>query len=138
MFKLVREWGVSTEEEREAINKKVEKTEGWKRAKARKLMATDDVNVLMNGLFKLWRYNNNSNNKDEYIENYDSWARKLLNSYSSVDRFVSGSNVNSGKIVVSYITEGQRIEVSTDEADVPSKTVANLDTKVNNYPVEYT
>lgn len=131
LFKLVREWGVSTEEEREAINKKVEKTEGWKRAKARKLMATNDVNVLMNGLFKLWRYNNNSNNKDEYIENYDSWARKLLNSYSSVDRFVSGSNVNSGKVVVSYITEGQRIEVSADEADVPSKTIANLDTKVN-------
>lgn len=131
LFKLVREWGVSTEEERETINKKVEKTEGWKRAKARKLIATDDVNVLMNGLFKLWRYNNNSNNKDEYIENYDSWARKLLNSYSSVDRFVSGSNVNSGKVIVSYITEGQRIEVSADEADVPSKTIANLDTKVN-------
>lgn len=131
LFKLVREWGISTDEERKAIAAQVVKTEGWKRAKRRKLMATDDLNVLMNGLFKLWRFNNNSNDKAEYITNYDSWARKLLNSYSSIDRFVSGTNAATGSIVINYITEGQRIEVPLNEADVPSKTIANLDTKVN-------
>ena len=131
LFKLVREWGISTDEERKAIAAQVIKTEGWQRAKRRKLMATDDVNVLMNGLFKLWRFNNNSNDKAEYITNYDSWARKLLNSYSSIDRFVSGTNAATGSIVIDYITEGQRIEVPLNEADVPSKTIANLDTKVN-------
>ena len=131
LFKLVREWGISTDEERKAIAAQVVKTEGWKRAKRRKLMATDNVNVLMNGLFKLWRFNNNSNDKAEYITNYDSWARKLLNSYASIDRFVSGTNAATGSIVIDYITEGQRIEVPLNEADVPSKTIANLDTKVN-------
>ena len=92
---------------------------------------TKDKKDIINGIVKLFKYTSNSNNAQEYRDNYDHWARKLLQSYSSISNFVNASKNNRGSIIVDYVTEGKNIQVTFDEADVPSKTIANLNHKIH-------
>ena len=132
LFKLIYQYAYDDTANKDKLIEKIIKTTGWRSATTMKLYdTTKDKKDLINGIVKLFKYTSNSNNAQEYRDNYDHWARKLLQSYSSISNFVNASKNNRGSIVVDYVTEGKNIQVAFDEADVPSKTIANLNHKIH-------
>ena len=132
LFKLIYQYTYDDTANKDKLIEKIIKTTGWRSATTMKLYdTTKDKKDLINGIVKLFKYTSNSNNAQEYRDNYDHWARKLLQSYSSISNFVNASKNNRGSIVVDYVTEGKNIQVAFDEADVPSKTIAKLNHKIH-------
>ena len=132
LFKLIYQYAYDDTANKDNLIEKIIKTTGWRSATTMKLYdTTKDKKDLINGIVKLFKYTSNSNNAQEYRDNYDHWARKLLQSYSSISNFVNASKNNRGSIVVDYVTEGKNIQVAFDEADVPSKTIAKLNHKIH-------